>query len=461
MEPASGSTSVLVFTRDLRVRDHPALTAAASRGDVVPLFVFDPAALGSLHGAPNRVAYLLDALADLRAQLTELGGDLVLRHGDWVETVSSIVDTCGASSVHLSHDVSGFARRRIEALEASLGASVTLHRHPGITVLPPGATSPSSGGDWKVFTPYYRRWLEAPLRPLERVPEQLSLPDAVSSGGPIDPGPMPAREDLVTGDVSPDLISGGETVALERLRAWAADSLVDYEDRHNDLPGDASSRISADLHFGCLSPLEVAARLRERPGGGPFVRQLCWRDFYHQALAGRPETAHQDYRSRNDHWRSAPDELEAWRTGHTGFPIVDAGMRQLLAEGFMHNRTRMIVASFLTKDMYVDWREGAAHFMAWLVDGDVANNQLNWQWTAGTGTDSNPNRIFNPTVQSKRFDPDGEYIRRYVPELRDVTAPDIHEPDDDTRDRVGYPHAIVDHHAAIEFYREQLAAQRG
>lgn len=442
-----GSTSVVVFTRDLRVRDHPALVAAASAERVVPLFVIDDAVVAS-HGSVNRTAFLLDCLEDLRAQLRRLGGDLVVRRGAWVDQVAEVARSVGADQVHMSADVSGWARRRGAELADALGPlGIELQRHQGITVVPPGATTPSSGGDWKVFTPYYRRWLEHPWRPVLPVPERIALPDG------IDPGGLPTLAELAHGTPSPGLARGGETVALERLRSWAAEHLHEYDDRHDDLAGDATSRIAAHLHFGCLSPLEVATRLRDRPGGGPFVRQLCWRDFYHQVLAGRPETARQDYKHHGDQWRDDPDDLAAWKEGRTGFPVVDAGMRQLAAEGFMHNRTRMIVASFLTKDLYIDWRLGAAHFMSLLADGDVANNQLNWQWTAGTGTDSNPNRIFNPTVQSKRFDPHGEYIRRYVPELAEVTAPEIHEPTEATRRRVGYPTAMVDHHTAIEAYR--------
>jgi deoxyribodipyrimidine photo-lyase len=444
---ANGSTSVVVFTRDLRVRDHPALVAAASADRVVPLFVIDDVVVAA-HGSVNRTAFLLDCLVDLRAQLRGLGGDLVVRRGDWVDQVVDVSRAVEASQVHLSADVSGLAQRRDAVLRDALQArGVELQRHQGITVVPPGATAPSSGGDWKVFTPYYRRWLEHPWRPVLGVPAALVLPEG------IDPGEVPTLAELAHGTPSTGLVRGGETVALERLRSWAAEHLHEYDDRHDDLAGDATSRIAAHLHFGCLSPLEVATRLRDRPGGGPFVRQLCWRDFYHQVLAGRPETARQDYRHRGDRWRDDPDDLAAWKEGRTGFPVVDAGMRQLAAEGFMHNRTRMIVASFLAKDLYIDWRLGAAHFMSLLADGDVANNQLNWQWTAGTGTDSNPNRIFNPTVQSKRFDPDGAYIRRYVPELADVVAPEIHEPTEATRRRVGYPTAMVDHHTAIEAYR--------
>ena len=450
----TGTTSVVVFTRDLRMRDHPALVAAAQADRVVPLFVFDDTVLAA-HGSANRTAVLLDCLADLRDQLQRTGADLVVRRGRWADEVLEVVRTTGATQVHLSADVSGLAQRRDASLEKELRAhGAELLRHQGITVVPPGATAPGSGGDWKVFTPFYRRWIEHPWRPVLGTPSDLALPDG------LDPGALPPLGDLVEGAPSPGLARGGESAALDRLRTWAADHLHEYEDRHDDLAGDATSRIAADLHFGSLSPLEVATRLRDRPGGGPFVRQLCWRDFYHQALAGRPDTAHQDYRSRNDHWREDPEDLAVWQDGRTGFPIVDAGMRQLAVEGFMHNRARMVVASFLTKDLYLDWRAGAAYFMSLLADGDLANNQLNWQWTAGTGTDSNPNRIFNPTVQSTRFDPTGDYIRRYVPELADVPAPEIHEPSPATRSRVGYPPAMVDHREAIEAYRAQLAAQR-
>ncbi len=443
------TTSVMVFTRDLRTRDLPALAAAGAAERVVPLFVFDPEAL-ALHGSPNRIAVLLDALEDLRSTLRELGADLIVRRGPWVETVAEVAGEVGASEVHMSEDVSAYAGRRSAALEQVLGDDVELVLHPGITVVPPGDTSPSGGGFWKVFTPFHRRWLEHAWRPLADTPEALRLPDGITSDD------LPALDDLVDGERSPSLAPGGESVALASLRSWAASDLEHYEDLHDDLPADGTAHLSAALHFGCLSPLEVATRLRDRPGGAAFVRQLCWRDFYHQILAARPEVAHVDYRPRGDDWNDDPDALAAWTEGRTGFPIVDAGMRQLRAEGYMHNRARMIVASFLTKDLHQDWRPGAAHFMDWLADGDVANNQLNWQWTAGTGTDTNPHRILNPTVQSRRFDPDGVYIRRYVPELGDVDAPEIHEPGEATRQRTGYPAPMVDHKEAIAEFRAAL-----
>ena len=214
------------------------------------------------------------------------------------------------------------------------------------------------------------------------------------------------------------------------------------------------------LHFGCLSPTEVATVLRGRAGATPFLRQLCWRDFFHQVLAARPEVAHHDYRSRGDLWNTDPTALVAWQEGRTGYPMVDAAMRQLPREGFMHNRARMVVASFLTKDLHIDWRHGASHFMRRLVDGDVANNQLNWQWTAGTGTDSNPNRIFNPVVQGRRFDPSGDYIRRYLPELETSMLMRFIGRTPRSRERIGYPAPLVDHHEAIAAYRVGISAAK-
>jgi deoxyribodipyrimidine photo-lyase len=230
-------------------------------------------------------------------------------------------------------------------------------------------------------------------------------------------------------------------------------------DEQRDLPGvDATSRLSPYLHFGCLSASDVARRLWERDGADEFVRQLCWRDFFAQLLWWRPEVARADVRpGRAPRWRDAPGDLEAWKAGRTGFPLVDAGMRQLRAEGWMHNRVRMVTASFLTRDLRIDWREGAAHFMDLLVDGDLANNQLNWQWVAGTGTDTNPFRVLNPTAQSRRHDPDGVYIRRWVDELAALaTDVDVHDPPFDLRRKCRYAEPIIDHHEAIETWRASL-----
>jgi len=226
-------------------------------------------------------------------------------------------------------------------------------------------------------------------------------------------GRRPALGSLVDGRPSPDLPAGGETAGRALVTAWGRSHLARYEELHDDLAADGTSRLSPYLHFGCLSTLELAQRLQRQPGAEPFIRQLCWRDFYHQLLAARPDTATNDLRPRRKRWSNEADAIDAWRAGRTGYPFVDAGMRQLEREGWMHNRLRLVTGSFLTKQLRVDWRVGAAHFFALLVDGDVANNVGNWQWVAGTGVDTRP-RGFNALLQAERFDPDGAYVRRYA-----------------------------------------------
>ncbi len=435
----------MVFTRDLRVRDNQALVAAASGGPVIPLFVVDES-LGAAAASPNRVTFLRQSLSDLDESVRSAGAGLVLRRGRWVDEVLTMARLGAATSIHVADDVSSFATTRLARLEhEARSMGVVVVRHPGTVVVPPGSISPSSGGEYKVFSPYHRRWLGTPWRPVVARPERLEHVPGVDVGS-LDEL-LPAR----TG--APGLIHGGEGAALARLDTWASSSLHAYADLHDDLARAATSQLSPYLHFGCLSPLEVAVRLRDRVGGSQFVRQICWRDFFHQILAVRPDAARADYRHRGDRWLDDDESLAAWKDGRTGYPVVDAGMRQLATEGFMHNRARMIVASFLTKDLALDWRHGARHFMEHLVDADVANNQLNWQWVAGTGTDSNPHRIFNPTTQGRRFDPGGAYIRRHVPELAAVSGSMIHDPTLDVRRAHGYVAPLVDHHEAIAAYR--------
>ncbi|MZE70578.1 deoxyribodipyrimidine photo-lyase, partial [Streptomyces sp. SID5789] len=276
-------------------------------------------------------------------------------------------------------------------------------------------------------------------------PRKVRVPDGVESE------PLPSRSDL-TG-LSPGLAAGGEEEARKRLTAWLRDGITGYADQHDDLAGDDTSRLSPHLHFGALSPVELVHRARDKGGAGAeaFVRQVAWRDFHAQVLSARPQASTADYRTRHDHWRTgarADEEIAAWKDGRTGYPVVDAAMRQLRHEGWMHNRARLLTASFLTKTLYIDWRVGARHFLDLLVDGDVANNQLNWQWTAGTGTDTRPHRVLNPTAQARRFDPDGTYVRRWVPELEGLEGRLVHEPWRLTgRERAkydAYPDPIVD-----------------
>ncbi|MFA9446833.1 deoxyribodipyrimidine photo-lyase [Egicoccus sp. AB-alg6-2] len=452
------STTVVLFTRDLRLTDHLALTAAVGEADtVVPLFVLDTGILGSRYAAPNRVGYLLEALADLRTRLRERDGELFVRRGDAATEVAAVCAEVGANRVRLSADHSGFARRRVARLRqvcASSGIDVT--EHPGITVVDPQALRPAGGDHFRVFTPYWRRWEAEPRRAL------VDAPARVPVTGKLDAGDLPDWRDLVAGERSSGVITGGETAARGRLAAWFEEQGVATYDDTRDRLAASTSRLSADLHFGCLSPTEIEAAVdRDHPAQEAFVRQLCWREFNTQLLAANPELPRVEFRSQGDRWGTEADAFAAWRAGATGYPVVDAGMRQLRQEGWMHNRARLLCASFLTKHLYLDWRLGAWHFMDWLVDGDLANNFAQWQWVAGTGTDSRPNRMFNPVTQGQRYDPDGAFVRRWVPELADLPAPDIHAPweQDDTlfgEDR-DYPPPIVDHAEA----RERFLRARG
>ncbi|GAA2206779.1 deoxyribodipyrimidine photo-lyase [Nonomuraea monospora] len=415
-------TVIVLFNRDLRVHDHPALVAACRRARaVIPLFVLDETI-----PAGHRHGFLLQCLTDLRAALRARGGDLIVRHGDVVAETMKLARRTGAEAIFASADVTALARRRQDRLA---GEAIACEFFPGVTVVPPGTLKPSGGGDhYRVFTPYWRAWSRHEHRRLLAPPRQVPTPPDLDAGRlptPPPPGPMP----------------GGEQAARDRAHQWIGRSLTGYADSHDDLAGDRTSRLSPYLRFGCLSPLELT---RLTAGNQDFVRQLCWRDFYHQVTYAFPRINRADYRPRGRHWRVEEDALQAWRAGMTGLPIVDAGMRQLLAEGWMHNRARLIVASYLVRVLGIDWRAGARHFFEHLLDGDVANNCGNWQWVAGTGNDTRPNRGFNPLRQAQRFDAKGEYVRRYVPELADVPAAHVHRPWRLTAPPSGYPLPIVE-----------------
>lgn len=426
---------VVVFTRDLRVRDHPALATVARAGPVVPLFVVDPVILASPLVGPARWAYLADALAQLDAGLRRRGGRLVVRRGPWVDEVMATVRAVDAAVVHLARDHGPLARRRRRALGTRLSArGVSLRTWDHLTVVPPGALTPTGADHFRVFTPYHRRWRAAPWRPVLPAPRALRVPPLPEPDDPDPPlGMLPPL------GAAPTRPGGGEDAARARLRGFLARGLARYAETRDHFDGHPGSGLSADLHFGCLSPLEVAVRAAAHPDGEAFVRQLCWRDFFAQVLAARPEAAWSELRGPAPTWRGEGSEVAAWRDGRTGVPLVDAAMRQLRADAFLPNRARLVTASFLTRTLGVDWRLGARHFLAHLVDGDVASNNLSWQWVAGTGTDTNPYRTFSPRRQAERFDPDGTYVRRWVPELADLRPPELWDPPPFERARRGYP----------------------
>ena len=429
-------TAIVVFTRDLRLHDNPALHLAHHKAEqVVPLFVLDPA----IPAPPNRARFLAESLADLRQQLRDRGADLVIRQGDPAAETMKLAAETGAEAVHIAADVSRYAARRQQALNRDCASHrLQLTVTPGLTVVPPGDLVPATGSHYRVFTPYWRAWRAATWRRHCPVPATISLPSIGNVGR------LPAT--AVPG-ASPDLAPGGETAGRQRLAGWRQRHLAGYPDHHDDLVAATTSQLSAYLRFGCVSPLEVAIGALDRPGGEEFCRQLAWRDFFHQVTAAVPDMATKDYRPGAPAWHDEPDALAAWQAGRTGIPIVDAGMRQLAAEGFMHNRARMVTASFLTRNLGLDWRHGYRHFFRLLADGDVASNAGNWQWVAGTGNNTRPNRVMNPLRQAERFDRAGDYVRRYVPELAGLPPAEIHTPwrlAGTDRRRLDYPSPIVE-----------------
>jgi deoxyribodipyrimidine photo-lyase len=432
---------VVLFNGDLRLHDHPALGAAlASAEETIPLFVFDEAILTSRFASPNRLAFLIECLHDLRRSLRAAGGELFVRRGDPAAVAIEWARRHDAFGVFVSADVTRFGRRREQRLSAvGREHGVVVTTHPGDMVVPAGTIAPTEGDHYKVFTPYWRAWTKTAWRSPLGAPIRVPVPRSPR------PGRIPAIGGLTSGPLSPSRLLGGETLARAALDRFMRSTIDEYGDRRDDLAGDATSHLGAYLHFGCVSPLEVAARAGGV--GGAFVRQLCWRDFHRQVTAAFPAIASRDYRSRQRRWSDDDDAMSAWKSGTTGIPIVDAGMRQLRVEGWMHNRARLIVASFLTRQLGIDWRRGADHFLDWLVDGDIASNSGNWQWVAGTGNDTRPNRRFNVLRQAARFDPEGDYVRRYVDELSRVDSRAVHRPwtlPTATRARISYPDPIVE-----------------
>jgi deoxyribodipyrimidine photo-lyase len=439
-------TSLLWFRRDLRLGDHPALLAAVDAagvdGDVLPVFVVDPR-LWDPAGAPRR-QFLRDCLDALRESL---GGALVLRSGDPAAVLPALVREVGAESVHVSADAGPYGRRRDSAVEAALG-DVPFERTGSPYAVTPGRVTKQDGGPFRVFSPFARAWRAHGWRgPAARPASVRWLRDVPSDD-------LPPCQDL--GGVR--LPPAGEAAALSAWERFRDDLLPGYPENRN-LPGtDGTSRLSAYLKYGCLHPRTLLADLAADGEATEAVRrftdELAWREFYADVVWHRPESVREPLDARtgaieHDTGPVADEHFTAWAEGRTGYPIVDAGMRQLLGEAYVHNRVRMVVASFLVKDLHLDWRRGARHFLRHLVDGDLASNNHGWQWVAGTGTDASPYyRVFNPTRQGRQFDPDGDYVRRWVPELRDVPTASVHEPwlaPGGPPD--GYPAPVVEHAA--------------
>ncbi len=465
------------FRRDLRVHDHPALCAALARHEqIVPVFCLDDRLLHGRHASGPRAAFLLDCLTDLDEQLAARGARLVIRHGPPERELPALAREAGASEVHLSADPSPFEALRGRQVRAALEqAGVTGHAHPGVSVLDDvRALQTGQGRPYTVFTPFYRRWQDAPRRPVLDAPGPVSMPSRVRHGRVPSLASLGLRQEVT------EPVPGGETAGLARLATFLAGPVRDYDTGRDQAGADGSSRLSPYLRFGCLSPRAVEDQLGRgsgalAKGAAALQRQLCWRDFYQHVLVHHPENSRQEFQPRYRgalDWPGDDADFTAWTAGVTGFPLVDAGMRQLRREGWMHNRVRLLVGSFLTKDLGIDWRRGEAWFMRLLLDGDQASNNGNWQWIASVGVDPQPafRRLYNPALQQQRFDPDGRYVRRYLPELARVPDSYLAEPwrmPAGEQQRAGcligrdYPAPIVEHKtarlAALDRYRAATA----
>jgi len=430
--------ALLWYRRDLRVDDLPALSAAVAQDrEVLCCFVLDPRLEAS--SGQRRLQFLGDCLRQLREAFA---GRLLVTRGLPQERIPQIAAEISAAEVHVSGDFSPFGRRRDEQVQAALGG-IPLVATGSPYLVSPGRVVKGDGTPYRVFTPYFRRWREHGWRR-----PALSRPDSAHWIDPSDLSSTIANEVEIPDFGGQVEIPAGETVALDHWKAFVASGLDRYEQDRDLLGRNGGSRMSAYLKFGTIHPRTMAADLDTySPGSAAYLRQLAFRDFYAAVLHHWPRSAWQNWNREFDSIQTDTDAqaqqlFERWKAGTTGFPIVDAGMRELRATGFMHNRVRMIAASFLVKDLHLPWQWGARWFLDQLIDGDLSNNQHGWQWCAGTGTDAAPYfRVFNPTLQGRKFDPDGAYVRRWVPELAGVADAHLlrqgHPP--------GYPEPIVDH----------------
>jgi deoxyribodipyrimidine photo-lyase len=462
-------TAIIWFRRDLRLSDNPALAAALAGHElVVPVFCIDERLLSGRHRCAPRAAFMGACLVELGRDLRELGSRLVIRTGAAEAELPRLAQELGADEVFAAADVSPFARRRDRLTAAALeAAGVKLRLKPGCFVVDdPTPILSGAGTPYTVFTPFYRRWLAEPRRGVLQRPQALApVPAGLRSDRLAELG-----EPLAVNDFPP-----GEAAGRQRMLEFAGGGVSGYTELHDALAETGTSRLSPYLHFGCVSARELESVLAHGDDAEAARRQLCWRDFYAHVLRHHPGNARaeqqQALRGRIS-WSRSMRLFDAWREGRTGYPLVDAAMRELTASGYMHNRARLVVGSFLVKDMGIDWRWGERWFMRSLLDGDMANNNGNWQWIASVGVDPQPpsRRMFNPTRQLERFDPDGVYVRRHVPELRRVPDEYLREPwkmPESVQRAAGcvigadYPAPILDHTQARQEAIARYAEARG
>lgn len=430
----STKTSIIWFRRDLRINDHPALLAAIESADqVIPLFILDKKQIEV--AGDKLLAYMGQSL---RALDESLGNRLHIIEGDQVEILKELIEEHGVEEVHISAEHERYGAERDSRVEA---AGIKLVRTGSPYAVTPGRVlKPSDATPYKVYTPFYRGWRTHGYRAPAVTPKKFNVVQPTEKYRNFPDFPTPAGVHI---------IEAGEKAALVRFQAFTKNGLDTYDENRNLASIDGTSKMSTYLKFGEIHPRTLLENLGESKAHDTFRKEIAWREFYADVLFNNPTTDVDYYAAKFADMRydKPGKQFIAWCEGKTGYPFVDAAMRQLISEGWMHNRTRMVVASFLVKDLHLEWQIGERFFAQHLVDYDVASNAHGWQWTAGCGTDASPYyRIFNPIEQGKRFDENGDYIRRYVPELAHLSAAEIHEPwlflDGYSK---GYPERVVDH----------------
>jgi deoxyribodipyrimidine photo-lyase len=426
--------SIMWFRRDLRINDHPALLAAVESSDeVIPLFILDKAQIKE--AGAKLLAYMGQSLKSLDESL---GNNLHIIEGDQVEVLTALIKKYDVQEVHISAEYERYGAERDARVEA---AGIKLVRTGSPYAVTPGrVVKPSDGTPYKVYTPFYRAWRTHGWRAPAKTPKSMKFVQPTSEYRNFPDFQLPKGVEI---------IKAGEAAALTRFKEFTKKGLDAYDENRNFAAIDGTSKMSSYLKFGEIHPRTLLENLGESKAHDTFRKEIAWREFYADVLYNNPMTDREYYAPRFADMRydKPGAQFKAWCEGRTGYPFVDAAMRQLIQEGWMHNRTRMVVASFLVKDLHLEWQLGERFFAEHLVDYDVASNAHGWQWTAGTGTDASPYyRVFNPIEQGKRFDENGDYIRKYVPELAHLSATEIHEPwlylDGYSK---GYPERLVDH----------------
>jgi deoxyribodipyrimidine photo-lyase len=449
------STAIVWFNNTLRIEDHPALSEACKHHDlIIPVFIFDYQLLTNQYSSSNRNAFLKESLIDLDHQLHLIGGKLILKNGHPIDVLSSLSEQFKTSVIYTTTNYRQSYQKLYHQL---IQKNLILKQFPGYYLSDNfDLIKTNQGQIYQIFTPFYKKLLQLPLRSISSTPTRCKVPSKISSIAINFLDQFINQKELST-----QRIKGGSQLAHQRLINFLDNKIWNYIDNQNNLALDQTSRLSADLHFGTISPLVIVKQLGNSKNEVAWYRQLIWRDFYGYILYFFPTNLYRAFQTkyRSLSWQNNLSLFKAWQNSQTGYPIIDAAMKQLKNEGFIHNRARLITASFLTKDLNIDWRLGQQYFMKYLIDGDQSSNNGNWQWVSSVGVDPAPmiRRLYNPIKQQETYDPEGQYVKRYLPVLKNVDSRYLAQPWTMPTDQqikancmigVDYPLPIINHQIA-------------